>query len=111
MNTEVKLSISDKLLAKAIVNTYEKQRSFDTAVVITMKGRDSMYVGNEAIKISQTATVVTLKSRLERLKEANVIHWFEKQGDSKVIKVLVREVRNQKEKKTKFIKQAQLQLF
>lgn len=111
MNLETKLSNSDKLLAKAIVNAYEKQKSFDTAVILTLKGRDSMYIGNEIIKIPNTATGATLLTRLERLKEAGLIYWFEKQGTNKVIKILVREVRNQKVKKTKFIKQAQLQLF
>ncbi len=111
MITDTNLSVSDKLLAKAIVKVYEMQRSFDTAIVITLKNRGSLYVGNENFKIPHTATEVTLHSRLERLKEAGIIFSFEKQANGKILKVLMREVRKQKEKKDKFLRQVQLQLF
>jgi len=109
--TSTNLKNSDKLLAKAIMNVYETQRSFDTAVVIILKGKNSLYIGNENFKIARTATEITLQRRLERLKEAGYIYSYEKQGTGKIMKVLVREVRKQKEKKEKFLKQIQLQLF
>ncbi|MBX2929683.1 MAG: hypothetical protein KF852_17755 [Saprospiraceae bacterium] len=109
--TTTKLNISDKLLAKGIMKVYETQRSFDTAVVITWKGRDSIYIGNDNMRIPSTATEATLQQRLERLKGAGLLFSYEKQGTSKVVKVLVREVRKQKERKDKFLRQTQLQLF
>lgn len=105
------LTYSDKFLAKAILKVYESQRSFDTAVVIVQKGRNSIYIGKENFKIPRTSTETTLQSRLERLKEGGIIFCYEKQGVGIILKVLVREVRNQKEKKNKFIKQTQFQLF
>jgi hypothetical protein len=106
-----KMNALDKILGNAIVKAYQMQRSFDTAVIIVFRSRNSLVVGNNPLKLEHTANEETLIHRLERLKEAKVIFSYDKQGSGKIIKVLIREVRKQGEKKERFLRQIQLQLF
>lgn len=104
------LQKTDKELAQVILRVYRTQKSFDNSVIIVFENPNGLTVGNERISLSRTSTVQTLRKRLFRLKEKKVIHSFEKQASSKIIKVLMREIRKQKSKKAKKLSQLQLQL-